>query len=285
MTDSCIRLILDVRKTNMPVTVKAKRGDTGRRLQIALSDGGVPYPIGDDCIAVFTGKKPDKTTLFSPCAIENNTVTYVFTEQTCAAVGKLPAEIRLYGRDNKLLTSASFLIEVHDTLWHEEDIPSTGEMDALDALITRTAALKAEVEQMLEDLENGDFVPGGSGSGEKGEDGATFIPSVDAAGNLSWTNDGGLANPETVNIKGEAGNGIVSVTRTSGNGAAGTVDTYTITFTDGSTKTFTVRHGADGRNGTTPQKGTDYFTAADRAQMVSDVIAALPVYNGEAVNE
>ena len=32
--------------------------------------------------------------------------------------------------------------------------------------------------------------------------GATFTPSVDSDGNLSWTNDGGLPNPPTVNIKG-----------------------------------------------------------------------------------
>ena len=33
-------------------------------------------------------------------------------------------------------------------------------------------------------------------------DGATFTPSVDADGNLSWTNDKGRTNPATVNIKG-----------------------------------------------------------------------------------
>lgn len=41
--------------------------------------------------------------------------------------------------------------------------------------------------------------------GEKGEKGTTFIPSVDANGNLYWTNDGGLANPATRNIRGPAG--------------------------------------------------------------------------------
>ena len=35
--------------------------------------------------------------------------------------------------------------------------------------------------------------------------GATFIPSVDAEGNLSWSNDGDLPNPEPVNIKGKDG--------------------------------------------------------------------------------
>lgn len=38
-----------------------------------------------------------------------------------------------------------------------------------------------------------------------GADGATFTPSVDTAGNLSWTNDKGYENPTTVNIKGEKG--------------------------------------------------------------------------------
>lgn len=36
----------------------------------------------------------------------------------------------------------------------------------------------------------------------KGKDGVTFTPVMDDEGNLSWTNDGGLENPPTVNIKG-----------------------------------------------------------------------------------
>lgn len=42
--------------------------------------------------------------------------------------------------------------------------------------------------------------------------------------------------------------------------------------------------GADGKDGKTPVKGTDYFTAADKAEMVSAVIASLPVYGGEVAD-
>ena len=35
-----------------------------------------------------------------------------------------------------------------------------------------------------------------------GENGATFTPSVDSEGNISWTNDKGLENPTPVNIRG-----------------------------------------------------------------------------------
>lgn len=38
-----------------------------------------------------------------------------------------------------------------------------------------------------------------------------------------------------------------------------------------------------GEPGKTPVKGTDYFTEADKAEMVDAVIAALPVYNGEVL--
>lgn len=38
-----------------------------------------------------------------------------------------------------------------------------------------------------------------------GTNGATFTPAVDNAGNLSWSNDKGLNNPTTVNIKGDKG--------------------------------------------------------------------------------
>lgn len=41
--------------------------------------------------------------------------------------------------------------------------------------------------------------------GKNGTNGVTFTPSVDASGNLSWTNDGGQVNPTAVNIRGRDG--------------------------------------------------------------------------------
>ena len=41
--------------------------------------------------------------------------------------------------------------------------------------------------------------------GEAGKNGATFTPAVSPSGDLSWSNDGGLANPGTVNIRGPQG--------------------------------------------------------------------------------
>ena len=60
------------------------------------------------------------------------------------------------------------------------------------------------------EIKNGkDGAPGKAGTngkdGAPGADGTTFTPSVSAAGDLSWTNDGGKANPAPVNLKGPQG--------------------------------------------------------------------------------
>ena len=90
--------------------------------------------------------------------------------------------------------------------------------------------------------------------GSNGDGGATFIPSVSDDGVISWRNDKGLPNPKPVNIKGVKGD-------KGDKGEAG-------------------ENGKDGADGYTPVKGKDYFTDSDKAEMVSSVIAALPVYDG-----
>ena len=80
--------------------------------------------------------------------------------------------------------------------------------------------------------------------GTNGRDGVTFTPAMSAAGDLSWSNDGGLANPETVNLKGPKGD----------TGAQGP-------------KGDTGPAGADGK---TPMKGTDYFTPTDVNEIAAE---------------
>ena len=105
----------------------------------------------------------------------------------------------------------------------------------------------------LTTFSNGSKVYSKAKQGKGGTNGTTFTPSVDANGNISWTNDGGKTNPTAVNIKGpqgEAGVGVTSITKT---GTSGTVDTYTIKYTDNTSTTFTVTNGTNGTNGTSAE--------------------------------
>ena len=64
------KITLDIHKTVAPVSVRVKKGDTGRRLLIHLAARGYPYHISQDCYAAFTAKKPDGKVVFNNCRIE-----------------------------------------------------------------------------------------------------------------------------------------------------------------------------------------------------------------------
>ena len=77
----------------------------------------------------------------------------------------------------------------------------------------------------------------------EGHIGDTYIDA--STGNLYLKTSTGWGDP-IGNLKGANGRSIVSIERTSGTGAAGTIDTYTITYSDSTTSTFTVTNGENG---------------------------------------
>ena len=60
-----------------------------------------------------------------------------------------------------------------------------------------------------------------------------------------------------------------------------TADGAVISITDkNGITTATITNGKDGADGKTPVKGTDYYTEADKTEMVNMVLAALPTWTG-----
>lgn len=263
MIDSCVRLTLDIQETSMPVAIKTKRGDTNRKLLISLSDGGIPYHITEDCYAVFTALKADGTKIHNPCTIENCVITYQFTEQTCAAVGRMVAEIKLYGANKKLITSASFLIHVFDTVFTEGDeVSSEGEMNTLDALISETVGLINEVQDKLE---KGEFVGATGPAGPQGPRGEGYVLTAAdkteiaemAAELVDVPGSGGAVDltgvVKTVNGDAPDEDGNVDVLGISfvqtGMSSNGLTD-YQLHLTDGQTLAWgDGKNGEDGKNG------------------------------------
>ena len=113
------------------------------------------------------------------------------------------------------LTAGTWQVYIHGNAYDAETDTVTTRITTSTALLKVEAAetespfppvtpgfsetLAAEVENAL-DVANGVRQDAASAF-----NGATFKPSVSIAGELSWTNDKGLPNPETVNIKGDPG--------------------------------------------------------------------------------
>lgn len=103
------------------------------------------------------------------------------------------------GRDGK-----SFEIKGYyaSTAALEEGVPAPAPGDAY------CVGSAAPYDVYIYDGVSGEWINNGTIQGAKGDTGAagtTFTPHLDGNGNLSWTNDGGLDNPETQNIRGAKG--------------------------------------------------------------------------------
>lgn len=131
--------------------------------------------------------------------------------------------------------------------------------------------------------------------GEAGTNGITFTPSVSADGVLSWTNNGNLTNPASVNIKGQPGSGFKvlgyystvsaltsSVTSPSVGDAygVGTSEPYDIYIFDGVTRKWVNNGQLQGAQG---KPGENYvLTDADKHEIAGLVNAPVTSVNGEA---
>ncbi|MGL4680852.1 MAG: collagen-like triple helix repeat-containing protein, partial [Plesiomonas shigelloides] len=95
-------------------------------------------------------------------------------------------------------------------------------------------------------VDSGTYATGAKG--DKGETGATGATGPQGERGLQGERGetGAKGDKGDTGNTGATGNGIASVVRTSGTGAPGTTDTYTITFTDSTTTTFGVYNGANG---------------------------------------
>lgn len=152
MIDACHQIILELQNPLLHAPLTVKRGDTGRKLQFLLTNHGAPYTITPECAAMFTAAKPDGNILYNACEIADNIITYTFTPQTCSVVGELPCELKLYGADDKLITTSRFTLIVEDAVLNPGDVvESATEVSALTALVSETSALLADVEQKLAD--------------------------------------------------------------------------------------------------------------------------------------
>ena len=144
MNYSDYRFTLDIQIHQAQVSIPVTFGDSARRLCIGLTDGRKPYTIGEGCIAVFNGKKPDGTSLKNSCIIERNAIIYEFTEQTTNCEGVVKCDLTLYGADGKILTSPQFIIVVDKRVVSDAAVPvSEDQATAISGMLTAEAQRQA----------------------------------------------------------------------------------------------------------------------------------------------
>ena len=144
------------------------------------------------------------------------------------------------------------VLSVYDESGNKIDIPAVQGTDGVDG-ISVTAATVNTSGRLLLTLSSGDTIDCGVVRGADGADGKS----------------------------------ITSIVRTTGDGSAGSTDTYTITYSDNTTATFSIHNGidgTDGQDGYTPQKDVDYFDGKDGNDGLSPTITITEIDGGNQID-
>ena len=194
------------------------------------------------------------------------------------------------------LTATGAPTELESDYWTEAQVRAfvSGQLPGIvDSEVDRIIPKINEVGNWVVDgVDTG--LPSRGKQGEKGKPGAVFTPSVDADGNMSWTNDGDLENPATMNIRGPQGkrgeafkidaSGLLSERSQYDNAAKNfaflaTDDGNVYIKQSDSSGDWSEPIPFKGDPGYTPVRGTDYWTEEDIAEIKSYVDEA--ILNGE----
>lgn len=163
------------------------------------------------------------------CGIMADSVTNIDTDAIWQQIDAFIAEAQ--NDITKLVSDTSARL---DTIYEETDQKYNDAQANIDELVSNTqqtldkivsdtdGKISAEITSQLNEAKN---------SGEF--DGATFIPLVSENGDLSWSNDKGMENPDTINIMGPKGD------KGDTGGAAGEAVTVTAASWAGDAAPFT----------------------------------------------
>ena len=204
--------------------------------------------------------------------VQNGTVSCLFDAACYGGVGAAAAILRLSDASGATVTAAKLTARL-DRSTSDAVYDPEGLVPSMDALLAQIATIEAATRSANEAAaaanaaaQSANFVvlgrydtlellqaahptgeAGDSWSVGEAEPYDVYIWDVDKA---AWENIGTLQG-----AKGEKGVGIAQIARTAGDGSAGSVDTYTITYTDGTRATYQVTNGANGKDGGQGPKG------------------------------
>ena len=247
---------LNLIPNSAPVVVHVDQYDHGTgRLIAKLYNGSTAYTPAAGATAMVQGTKPDKHGFDYNATISGNTVTMDLTEQMSIVAGRVCVQVVITEGSTRTGSFVFFLDVQPSALPADTDLSASDYqlvedlLEEAQAINTHFPYIGANGNWWYWDKDAGAYVDSGVDASITITIGQTS--TLPAGSSATVTNTGTSTDPifnfgipkGDTGATGATGNGIVSITKT---GTSGLVDTYTITYTNGNTSTFTVTNGADG---------------------------------------
>lgn len=246
-------------KITLPV-IEMSQYDLGREVVVHMKDGSDWFDL-TGYTAKLQGTKPSGFGYTVDGVVDGHDITFASSYDMTSEAGFIPSEVRLT-KNGVSLGSLNVILHVEKTP-HDVTVTDGSPETIIPEMTVLVERAEAAAEVLLDCSATATTLPAGSNATASYDvDNGVFTFGI-PKGNKGETGD-----------TGETGNGIASITKT---GTSGLVDTYTISYTDGTSTTFTVTNGQNGtgsvadvtQNGVSVLDGTVAKIVAD-ANVQSD---------------
>ena len=252
-----------------PQTIVIGRRGTYDTLQIAFDLSYLVESYGNGVAVLAVKRSQDESAYPAVVTQEDNTLTWTISDTDTYYVGSGECQLMWYVDGGLAKTIIYPMVVMRDILATAEEPP-----DGYENWIEHLTELGAETQQNAQNAAQSaseaeqakdDAVDAKEASEEaarKATAASVHAPIIQNGYWYIWNDgqyvdtgvhaEGQKGDKGDTGEKGDTGNGIKSITKT---GTSGLVDTYTVTYTDGTSTTFTVTNGAKGDKGDTGATG------------------------------
>ena len=252
-----------------PSTIVLGRRGTYNTEEITFDVSYLIENYGDGIAVLAIKRSQDESAYPAVVAQDGSILTWTVSDTDTAYVGAGECQLMWYVDGGLAKTIIYPMVVMRDILTTAEEQPEGYQtwVDTLTAEGVKTLKNAQDAAQSASDAEaaKDDAITAKEAAEEAAETAQEAVVHAPIIQNGYWYiwNDGQYVDTGVhaegqkgdkgdTGEKGDTGNGIASITKT---GTSGLVDTYTVTYTDGTTTTFTVTNGAKGDKGDTGATG------------------------------
>lgn len=142
------RMTLDMSRPDLQRSETVTKGDTNRRWEVTLINGGAPFRLPPNWTAALTGIKPDGNGILNGCSVVDGKIIYDFATgaeiATCA--GSYPVQLDIWDEVGDLVASPKLYVNVLADVRPHAELESEGQYTQISALIGRVNQTDADVD-------------------------------------------------------------------------------------------------------------------------------------------
>ena len=148
------RMTLDMSRLDLQRSETVTLGDTNRRWEVTLINGGAPFRLPPNWTAALTGIKPDGNGLQNGCSVVDGKIIYDFAagKEIATCVGSYPVHFDIWDEVGELVASPKLYVNVLADVRPHAELKSDGQYTQIGVLIGRVNQTDADVDRLAEKM-------------------------------------------------------------------------------------------------------------------------------------